>query len=162
MTRQISKTVKFPPYPPVILVGTHADKCASISQAEAICRSILSQFRSIGQILDCVPLAKDGSLTQLENAILKVRIHCFSSSHFLLGYNYKANDSSRKSIHNLITSSQPFFKVPGTWIKLATQLNWLRGNVTRKITFSDFAEVCRKAGVKESEYKQVCMQCVLL
>ena len=72
---QISKTVKFPPTPPAILVGTRLDKLDSPARGQEICSSLFKQFRCLGNTVACIPVcAKDGNLSALEDCLIKTAI----------------------------------------------------------------------------------------
>ncbi|KAH3743397.1 leucinerich repeat kinase [Pelomyxa schiedti] len=72
--RQIARTVKQPPSPPVILVGTHADLFTEES-ARISCQSIFKLFRCIGSLVDCVPVSTlEGKIGELQNSIIKTSI----------------------------------------------------------------------------------------
>ncbi|KAH3760136.1 leucinerich repeat kinase [Pelomyxa schiedti] len=126
--RQISKTVKLPPTPPVILVGTHADKLPSMEKAQSICTALYQQFKCIGSPIACIPVsAKDGDLTALEDSIIKAAI----TKQMILRE-----------------------KVPGNWIQLDKLLS-VKRRTAQTVLWSEFTELAAKANINEpSKLKQ--------
>ncbi|KAH3744221.1 leucinerich repeat kinase [Pelomyxa schiedti] len=73
--RQIMKTVKQPPNPPVILIGTHADRITPKSYVPLLCKELYGQFKCFGGVVDCIPLCTtQGDLFDLENCIIKTAV----------------------------------------------------------------------------------------
>ncbi|KAH3744947.1 leucinerich repeat kinase [Pelomyxa schiedti] len=71
--RQIMRTVRSAPFPPIILVGTRADKLPNAEKGREICAAMCAQFRSICLIAAAVPIAaKDGDLNELEESIVQI------------------------------------------------------------------------------------------
>ncbi|KAH3742877.1 leucinerich repeat kinase [Pelomyxa schiedti] len=126
--RQISKTVKVPPSPPVILVGTRADRLPSMEKAQSICSSLHQQFKCIGSPIACIPVdAKEGDLTCLEDAIMKVAI----TKHMILRE-----------------------KVPGNWIHLDKILT-VKRRTTQTVPWGEFTELAAQADITDpSKLKQ--------
>ncbi|KAH3743624.1 leucinerich repeat kinase [Pelomyxa schiedti] len=71
--RQILHTSRSGPVPPVILVGTRADRLASLEQASQISEAVTTQLRCIckSMVASVVVSGKDGDLSPLEDAILR-------------------------------------------------------------------------------------------
>ncbi|KAH3756512.1 leucinerich repeat kinase [Pelomyxa schiedti] len=125
--RQIVKTVRTPPYPPIILVGTRADKLPSMERAHELCNSLLAQFKCVvqpGQVVGCIPVcAKDGDLSELLNCII---------------YTVHAKHSVLKE------------RVPGSWVVLDRVLAEKR-KTTQVMHWDEFNTVCKDVKVLPEE-----------
>eukprot|EP01105_Mastigella_eilhardi_P027774 TRINITY_DN876_c0_g1_i1.p1 TRINITY_DN876_c0_g1~~TRINITY_DN876_c0_g1_i1.p1 ORF type:complete len:1335 (-),score=198.02 TRINITY_DN876_c0_g1_i1:3763-7671(-) len=123
--RQITKSVKSPPAPPVILVGTRADKCDS-AHARQVCNTILHQFKCLGQTLACVPISttsKDGNISELEDWIVRVAV----TKYMIL------RD-----------------KIPGTWLLLDTTLNREKAR-KQVVRWEQFVTWGRECGIRDDD-----------
>ncbi|KAH3732372.1 leucinerich repeat kinase [Pelomyxa schiedti] len=125
--RQVARTVRTPPFPPVLLVGTRLDKLSSLEKAKEICSSVYSQFRHICLPIGCIPLdARDGDLEELESIICGTVIE----KQALLRE-----------------------KVPGSWVSL-DELLCDKKPVKRTLNWAEFSGFASAAGVDQHQVKK--------
>eukprot|EP01105_Mastigella_eilhardi_P023812 TRINITY_DN606_c0_g1_i2.p1 TRINITY_DN606_c0_g1~~TRINITY_DN606_c0_g1_i2.p1 ORF type:complete len:1060 (-),score=203.79 TRINITY_DN606_c0_g1_i2:1386-4565(-) len=130
--RQIQKTARQPPGPPVILVGTRADKVTPDAACD-LCASVLQRYRFVGKVVACVPVCtlEGGDLSELVELIYKTAL-------------------TRQQILR--------DKVPAFYIGIATALKKYQCAKKNTVSWVEFKELCKQHGVTEdAQAKQVAL-----
>eukprot|EP01105_Mastigella_eilhardi_P017879 TRINITY_DN4121_c0_g1_i1.p1 TRINITY_DN4121_c0_g1~~TRINITY_DN4121_c0_g1_i1.p1 ORF type:complete len:1814 (+),score=437.08 TRINITY_DN4121_c0_g1_i1:50-5443(+) len=132
--RQIAKTVKSPPTPPVILVGTRADRLDP-ERAREVCNNVYRQFKCLGHTLDCIPISTtskeaNNNVNLLEECIVKTAI----TKYMIL------RD-----------------KIPGTWVSLDALITEKRPGKP-VVHWDEFCSWANEAGITDpAQIKQAAL-----